>query len=694
MRVLSASALQREIGLRFSSNHLKNVLLNASASGALGIKTFASGEGRKEGELGSNDFTQNKSSNKKFSSLVDDSKGNVGGQQDFRSRADQRFSARRECAAHSMISSYTKSQDPLLVLAKEGRWQELVVSLTGSPAERHVGTTKECFVWFGRSGKQSASLTLFELLKNAGESEKTLTHYLLVYTTAFAASFGAEQGWKSFRAVEDMVGVKPNSTLFEDLINFFCNQGQVSRGLDILDEMQKRGLTLRPTSFSPLIKSFSDHLMLDEAFETIAAMRRLKVEISLEIYNVLIGACVKAGDMEKAYRVLSDLQQQGLQPNSESFHQLIKGFAQQKRLKRALGVVQEMDHFGLKPDKYTYFVLLRACGSNKDFSEATKLFKVIADLGLESDETVLSALIQAHVDNNKLDQVLQLVKKLDMKGTIVGVDGTSQILRGLALAGRLDEAIRTYEELGTKGKLPSPESVATLLVVLGKAGRMDTMLKIFEEACSPGSWSDYPATYRTNYLNVFCSHICLGYFSHKQLEGGVKFLEHITKLGMTNNRTLYDKIFLQITNSKGDGEEENSINAGDGLALLRALKAKGVQLSRLAHETLLDHCASMRDSEKAWELVHEMEKECLPLNIMTRIRLFRVFVAARNERDAKKVLEKTRRVDLLDRDVRFLLQKIMQHEFETIEADSFKDIPSFQALLAIQKQLKVALGSY
>lgn len=81
-----------------------------------------------------------------------------------------------------------------------------------------------------------------------------------------------------------------------------------------------------------------------------------------------------------------------------------------------------------------------------------------------------------------------------------------------------------------------------------------------------------------------------------------------------------DQIFLQITNSKGDGEEENSINAGDGLALLRALKAKGVQLSRLAHETLLDHCASMRDSEKAWELVHEMEKECLPLNIMTRIR--------------------------------------------------------------------------
>lgn len=101
-----------------------------------------------------------------------------------------------------------------------------------------------------------------------------------------------------------MVGVKPNSTLFEDLINFFCNQGQVSRGLDILDEMQKRGLTLRPTSFSPLIKSFSDHLMLDEAFETIAAMRRLKVEISLEIYNVLIGACVKAGDVSKTSCVL------------------------------------------------------------------------------------------------------------------------------------------------------------------------------------------------------------------------------------------------------------------------------------------------------------------------------------------------------------------------------------------------------
>ncbi|KAL2630647.1 hypothetical protein R1flu_015333 [Riccia fluitans] len=682
--------LRKEL-FAFAISHIKNSQILACGSGALGLKTVSVEEERERRLQNSTTDAEGNSTEERVLPLRGNARNHgrqhvslVSTRDHNRLRKQPQKEGRHELAS-------AKNKESLLALAKEERWDSLVTMLTGSLASQNVGTARDCLAWLGRCGKEKAILTLFELLKKAGESEKSLLQYLRIYISSFASSYGAQQALQSLRTIVKTVKVKPDTIIFDDLISLSCSKRQLSEAMDVLAEMQHQGLTLSSTCFDPLLQSFSDHLMVEEASEAVAGMRRLGVEISLASYNIVIGVCVKAGNMEKAYGVLTELQQQGIRPDTTSFNHIMKGFGQEKRLKRALSVLREMEYIGLKPDRDTYLILLRACGASKDLTEAKKLFMKVEELGLGTDQTVLSAMIQVYVDNHGLDFALKLVEKIELKGTSIGVKVKSQLLRGLSLAGRHEEGIQVYQELQRDGKRPSPESVATLLMALAKAGKMETMLQLFEESNCPGTWSEYPMAYRTSYLSIFCIHICLAYIRHKKPEGAVRFLQHVSKLEVTRSRILYDKIFLQISGSDGAGQELRRLDSADGLALLRALKDQGIQLSRLAHEALLDHCASLRKSEEAWEIVREMGKAGLPLNIMSKIRLFRVFVAARKEHDAEMVLNRISKYDMLDRDVRLLLQKIVTVEVDGSEARSAKDAVSSRSLIGIRNNLERCL---
>ncbi|KAL3688557.1 hypothetical protein R1sor_014866 [Riccia sorocarpa] len=698
MPVLATCLLLRKEfrwGVALAVSHLRNPQNFARGSGAVGMKTVTIGSkpnGEEERELRAQSLTSDADGNSTEGvSSWRSTGGNIGRQEAslFSPGGSYQVRAQQQRARHELVPP--EKMESLLAWVKDGRWESLVRMLGGSPADQNVRTARDCFTWLGRCGKEKASLTLFELLKKAGESEKDLLQYMRDYLSSFADSYGAQRALGSLRTLVETVQVKPDASVFEDLINLSCSRSQLSHAMDVLDEMQRHGLTLKSSCFDPLLQSFSDHLMVDEAVEALAGMSRLGVEISLASHNIVIGACVKAGDMEKAYGVLTSLQQAGVQPDTTSFNHIMKGFAQEKRLKRALSVLREMEYVGLKPDKDTYLILLRACGASKNLNEAKKLYRKVEELGLGTDQAILSAMIQVYVDTDGLTPALKLLKKLELDGVRIGVKVKSQLLRGLALAGRYEEGLQVYQELQRDGKRPSPESVATLLMALGKAGRMETMLRVFEDSNSTGSWSEYPAAYRSSYLNMFCIHICLAYIRLQMPKDAVRFLQHVSKLEVTTSKTLYDKMFLEIAAYGSAGQESGKLDSADGLALLRALKDQGVQLSRLAHEVLLDHCATLVKSEEAWEIVREMEKAGFPLNIMSRIRLFRVFVAARREHDVEKVLKGISQYDLRDRDVRLLLQKILALEVDGSNTRSGENIVSSRSLFEIKKYLKQCL---
>jgi pentatricopeptide repeat protein len=109
--------------------------------------------------------------------------------------------------------------------------------------------------------------------------------------------FQLDDAVKAFREVEERFQVKPLASMFNILIDFSCRQGEISQGLDFLDEMQQRGLVLSHFSFNPFIREFARWTMIEEAFEMKAAMHRVSVQPSVVTYHSLIGICVKLGDV-------------------------------------------------------------------------------------------------------------------------------------------------------------------------------------------------------------------------------------------------------------------------------------------------------------------------------------------------------------------------------------------------------------
>jgi leucine-rich PPR motif-containing protein len=144
--------------------------------------------------------------------------------------------------------------------------------------------------------------------------------------------FQLDDAVKAFREVEERFQVKALASMFNILIDFSCRQGEISRGLDFLDEMQQRGLVLSHFSFNPFIREFARWTMIEEAFEMKAAMHRVSVQPSVVTYHSLIGICVKLGDMERAHNLFLEMKECGVATNTQCFNPLIIGFATQVNL--------------------------------------------------------------------------------------------------------------------------------------------------------------------------------------------------------------------------------------------------------------------------------------------------------------------------------------------------------------------------
>ncbi|KAH9561354.1 hypothetical protein CY35_05G018100 [Sphagnum magellanicum] len=453
--------------------------------------------------------------------------------------------------------------------------------LTSLNTSHGIATAFQCL---GKHGQLETALQCLSLLKKNGEREQLLGHYLIALILGYTKGKKLDDAENALREVEKKCNVKAEASVFNILIDFCCRQGEVSRGLDFLDEMQQRGLELSTFSFNPFIREFGRWSMVDEAFEMKAAMGRLGVQPSVMTYSPLINACVKLGNMEKAYALLAEMKEVGVEANSHCYNPLIMGFST-KNFDKAMAVVKEMELAGVPADVDTYRVLIFACSLSRN-----------------------------------QDKAIQMVKGIERCGEAVGTEAKSAILAGLSLAGRLDEAIDLYAEIKKEGVLPTAYAVSSLMAALGKAGHLEQMFAIFEECRSNDQWPSMTHRQRAEHLNIRCITAVFNCIRHNNLARAVEFLQKVKEEGIADEAVLFDKLFLHISNGGRDENEMCWLDIEDGFAVVGAMRELGLQPSRMALEALLDGCAAMNDSEQAQRVVREMEREGLSLNIFSMIR--------------------------------------------------------------------------
>merc|ERR1719311_1741021 len=135
--------------------------------------------------------------------------------------------------------------------------------------------------------------------------------------------------------------MKPDEIMYNSLLDGCASNSLVDEGLNLLEEMQKEGVSPSNFTLSILVKMLNRARRLDRAFAL--------VEEITQRYN--------------------------FQPNVHVYTNLIQACASNQQLPRGVGVLEQMLKDGVVPDSRTYSILVRTSISKGLFEQAVGLLR-------------------------------------------------------------------------------------------------------------------------------------------------------------------------------------------------------------------------------------------------------------------------------------------------------------------------------
>jgi len=166
---------------------------------------------------------------------------------------------------------------------------------------------------------------------------------------------------KAFELYESMLQTtkfRPDEIMYNSLLDGCARQGLYERGMQLLEEMQKEGVS--PSNFT---------------------------------LSVLVKLATRSNRLEKAFELCEDISKKyHFKLNVHVFNNLIQGCIAHKDLPRAMGVLQRMVHERVRLDVRTYSLLLKAHIFVGELSSAAGILRAALGLAdVHSDLANLSA---------------------------------------------------------------------------------------------------------------------------------------------------------------------------------------------------------------------------------------------------------------------------------------------------------------
>ncbi|KAL1919562.1 uncharacterized protein VTP21DRAFT_2255 [Calcarisporiella thermophila] len=191
-------------------------------------------------------------------------------------------------------------------------------------------------------------------MKSLGMQLMVKEYNILIHLTGTVPR--RESRWRlrdAQRVYEEMVreGVHPDIVTFNTLMTIAARSENSAAARRLWDEVLARGLRPNALTFTALMQAFAAEGNLDAVSRTYQEMTKYaRIPPSIITMNVVIGACVRAGDFERAERILRELEtgSELIRPNEITYQILAKGHLQAGSTQRALAFFRRIPRASLK----------------------------------------------------------------------------------------------------------------------------------------------------------------------------------------------------------------------------------------------------------------------------------------------------------------------------------------------------------
>eukprot|EP00250_Pteridium_aquilinum_P021522 c25151_g7_i2 orf=731-1471(+) len=198
------------------------------------------------------------------------------------------------------------------------------------------------------------------------------------------------------------------------LISGYVEEGHEYEALQLLEQMQLKGVSLDDLTFACSLKACSNVGATDKGRDLHAEIERIGFLESGIIAIALIEMYVKFHLLAKAQEVFDKLAVREV----NTWNALISGFTKYGRGEDALNCLQQMQVEGVHPDAITFTGLLKACGSIGARMKGREMHAVLQSRkSFERVPVVNNALVYMYAKCGWLGKARELFEKLPVRNT-------------------------------------------------------------------------------------------------------------------------------------------------------------------------------------------------------------------------------------------------------------------------------------
>ncbi|VAI16291.1 unnamed protein product [Triticum turgidum subsp. durum] len=160
------------------------------------------------------------------------------------------------------------------------------------------------------------------------------------------------------REGETMPASRPDHVTYTTVVSTLAAAGDMERAHAVLDEMARAGVPASRVTYNVLIKGYCQQLQMSRARELLEEMTtEAGIEADVVTYNTLIDGCVLMDDSAGALALFNEMRTRGVAPSTpdeELLDALADVCVRGAFFKKALEIVACMEENGIAPNKTKY----------------------------------------------------------------------------------------------------------------------------------------------------------------------------------------------------------------------------------------------------------------------------------------------------------------------------------------------------
>ncbi|KAL1802157.1 hypothetical protein ACET3Z_030804 [Daucus carota] len=213
-----------------------------------------------------------------------------------------------------------------------------------------------------------------------------------------------------------------------------------------------------------LLELFVKELRLDEALLVFASLRSSGCEISIGVYNVLMGSLVEEKqDLKSVLFVYKEMVKAGMVPTVDTLNFLLEALFEANQVEVALNQYRRMRKKGCPPNSRTFEIVISSLIAQDWEEESLVVLREMSDHGCEPDLIFYTHIIPLFCRLNKLEVGLRLFRKMRTSNFVPDSMTCGVLIKCLCENLYVDDAIAVLDEM-EHINLPPPDHVFVNIV--------------------------------------------------------------------------------------------------------------------------------------------------------------------------------------------------------------------------------------